>query len=119
MSGRTNRHRAPHPAIVALVGMLLGAQQAIAAASSLYSYTLTVGSSSEFVNSVLFDGHFIWVAIENPDGGAGRVARISNTGFVLSSTPVGNVPIEMAFDGRNVWVTDYATSDVTGIDPNG
>ena len=67
--------------------------------------------------SVLFDGHSVWAAVE--EGAHGWVRKLGPTGRVVSSTPVGVAPLEMAYDGSRVWVTDYTSSDVTVVASNG
>jgi DNA-binding beta-propeller fold protein YncE len=85
---------------------------------SMNVYTVPVGdSSSSIVNGVIFDGTYIWAAIQNPDGGV--VEKLSTSGTVISTTGVGTEPLEMAFDGKNIWVTDYTSSDITIVSQNG
>jgi DNA-binding beta-propeller fold protein YncE len=69
------------------------------------------------VNGVLFDGKYIWVSVENPGGGV--VEKLSTSGTLISTTSVGISPLDMAFDGKNIWVTDYTSSDVTIVGENG
>jgi hypothetical protein len=78
--------------------------------ATLYVYSAQVGNSSANVNAVVFDGRNVWAAVEE-DGG-GHVKKLSSTGAVLSSTNVGIAPLEMAYDGERIWVTDYTSSDV-------
>jgi hypothetical protein len=81
-------------------------------------YTLSVGNSSaSLATGVMFDGQYIWVAVQNPGGGA--LVKMNTSGGVISTTGVGESPDEMAFDGANVWVTDYTSSDVTIVGSNG
>jgi len=81
-------------------------------------YTLSVGDSSgSFAQSVFFDGKYIWVGVQNPDGGA--LLKMSQSGTLLSSTRVGTTPVEMAYDGANIWVSDYTSSDVTVVNQSG
>lgn len=93
-------------------------EQVFAAPTTLYTYTVSVGDpGAALANAVAFDGQNIWVAVQ--ERGTGWVKKIDRIGQVLSVTPVGNVPIEMAYDGKNVWVTDYLSSNVMAIDANG
>jgi DNA-binding beta-propeller fold protein YncE len=81
-------------------------------------YTLPVGNSpASLVTSVLFDGRFIWTTVQNPNGGV--LLKMNLSGATLSSTTVGSAPIEMAYDGANIWVTDYTSSDVTIVNASG
>ncbi|MHB8721409.1 MAG: Vgb family protein [Steroidobacteraceae bacterium] len=66
---------------------------------------------------MFFDGQYIWAAIQNPDGGV--LEKISTSGKVLSTTGVGSAPLVMTFDGTNVWVTDYTSSDVAIVRQDG
>jgi YVTN family beta-propeller protein len=89
-----------------------------AATISTNVFTLPVGdSSASVVNGVIFDGQNIWAAIQNPSGGV--VKRLDRTGRVLSATAVGSAPLEMAFDGKNVWVADYTSSDLMVVNSSG
>jgi len=89
-----------------------------AATVSSNVYTLRVGDSqASVVNGVLFDGRYIWGAVQNPDGGT--LVKITQTGVILSSTPVGSGPDGMAYDGANIWVTDYSSNDVTIVSAGG
>ena len=88
-----------------------------AAPATLYLYSAQVGNASANVNAVIFDGHNVWVAVEE-DGG-GRVKKLGSSGVVRSSTNVGIAPLEMAYDGARVWVTDYTSSDVTVVSADG
>jgi DNA-binding beta-propeller fold protein YncE len=93
-------------------------QPGASAAPALYFYVVQVGGLSSAANSVLFDGKSIWVAVYDQVAG-GSVKRLDTVGTVLSTTSVGNYPVELAFDGQNVWVTDYLSSDVMAIDAAG
>jgi DNA-binding beta-propeller fold protein YncE len=91
---------------------------AMAATVSSNVYTLTIGdSSSSTVNGVFFDGHYIWTAVQNPDGGV--LMKLSTSGQTLATVGVGASPDKIAFDGTNIWVTDYASSDVMVVAENG
>lgn len=104
------------PILVAVLAA--GSRPASAQIASMSVYTLPVGdSSASVVNGVLFDGTYIWAAIQNPDGGV--VQKLSTSGTVISTTGVGTEPLELAFDGSNIWVTDYTSSDVTIVGQNG
>jgi DNA-binding beta-propeller fold protein YncE len=83
------------------------------------NYKLLIGNSPQsVVNGVMFDGQFIWAAVQNPNGGF--VEKIlPRTGGVLGAVQVGGAPLDLAFDGTNVWVTDYSTSDVQVINQAG
>src|ERR1700679_317599 len=91
-------------ACLALCGEL-----AMAATVSSNVYTLTVGDSpSSYVNGVFFDGKYIWTAVQNPDGGV--LVKLSTSGQILATAGVGTSPDKIAFDGTNIWLTDYASS---------
>ena len=97
----------------------LGCKASVAANANMTVYTVTVGaSSSSVVNGVLFDGKYIWAAIQNPDGGV--VKKLSASGAVISTTGVGSAPLEMAFDGKsNIWVTNYTSSSISVVGEGG
>ncbi len=105
-------------AAVMLGYLAFGAHFSGAATLSHDVYTLPIGNSPEsLVDSVLFDGKFIWAAVQNPNGGV--LEKLSVKGTVLSTTSVGTIPVEMAYDGANIWVTDYTSSDVTVVNAGG
>ena len=106
-------------AMLAAVATFAPAVQAARAAKTTYNvYTLTVGdSSASFAQSIFFDGQYIWVGVQNPDGGA--LLKMTQSGTLLSTTGVGTTPIEMAYDGANIWVSDYTSSDVTVVNESG
>ena len=101
-----------------IASLAAGAELCHAQSVNYMVYTLTVGdSSASLANGVMFDGQFIWLGIRNPDGGV--IVKMTTSGAVLSTTPVGVDPDEMAFDGTNVWMTDFLGNDVAIVDPNG
>jgi YVTN family beta-propeller protein len=104
-------------ASLAIAGLALGTEPARAVPSNLYALTFSVGDSQATANAVLFDGQFIWVALE--DNGDGELAKMTENGVVLSTTRIGIAPIEMAYDGANVWVTNYTSSTVSIVDQQG
>lgn len=97
----------------------IGGKAAAAANATMTVYTVTVGdSSSSVVNGVIFDGKYIWAAIQNPDGGV--VQKLSASGTVISTTGVGSAPLEMAFDRKsNIWVTNYTSSSISVVGEGG
>jgi DNA-binding beta-propeller fold protein YncE len=98
--------------------MVLGCGPTIVASqTTLYDASVVVGGTGATANAVMFDGHNIWVAVEEPSGG--YVRELDANGRILSSTSVGTAPIEMAYDGARIWVTDYVSSDVRVIAANG
>ena len=90
---------------------------AFSATPPLYSYTFSVGDSQSTANGVLFDGKYIWVAYEGH--GAGYLQKLNETGQVLSTTEVGTLPVELAYDGANVWVSNYDSSSISIVDGQG
>lgn len=105
-----------HAALVAALGAVgpAAAQpKAPPTPPPLYTYTVPVGDPSATASCVLFDGLNIWVAVQ--DGGGGFVRKFNQAGVMLENIAVGVYPIELAFDGHNVWVTDYDSSDVTAV----
>jgi YVTN family beta-propeller protein len=104
-------------ASLAMAALVLGIGPASASPPNLYAFTIPVGDSQTTANAVLFDGEFIWVAIEGKGGGA--LEKLTQTGVVLSTTQVGAAPIELAYDGARVWVTNYTSSTVSVVDQNG
>lgn len=108
----------PRPAVVALSGLALGCGPMIAASQvTLYGRSIAVVGAGGTANAVVFDGHNIWVAVEEASGGA--VEKLDANGNILSSTSVGIAPLEMAYDGARVWVSDYTSSDIAVIAGNG
>jgi DNA-binding beta-propeller fold protein YncE len=105
--------------LVWIAACAMGCKTAAAANASMTVYTVTVGdSSSSVVNGVIFDGKYIWAAIQNPDGGV--VQKLSASGALISTTGVGSAPLEMAFDRKsNIWVTDYTSSDIAVVSEGG
>jgi YVTN family beta-propeller protein len=109
----------------AAAGALLGS--AACAVSSvppgpLYAYSVPVpsvkgGYAGVMVQSVFFDGNYIWTGVQ--DGSAGVVRKLDLNGRVLATAQVGVAPLEMAYDGSKLWVADYVSSDITVIDRNG
>jgi YVTN family beta-propeller protein len=102
-------------ALLAIGSVAARSAPALAATPDLYSYTVSVGDGQP--TAVIFDGQSIWVAIQGTDGGT--VEKLTATGQVVSSTRVGDAPIEMAYDGVNVWVTNYSSSTLTIVGQNG
>jgi DNA-binding beta-propeller fold protein YncE len=99
--------------------LALGSDLATAATASFNVYTLTLGdSTSSTVNGVFFDGQYIWSAVQNPDSG-GVLVKLSTSGQTLATVGVGQTPDKIAFDGTNIWVTDYTSSDLRVVAENG
>jgi DNA-binding beta-propeller fold protein YncE len=105
-------------AVVLVASLAAGGQVSLAQTADYAVYTLPVGDSPASVaTGIMFDGKYIWIAIQNPDGGV--VEKMSTSGAVLSITGIGDNPDEMAFDGSNVWVTDFTSSQVSVVNSNG
>ena len=107
-------------ATVTLAALVLSGATAIAQTAEYKIYGLTVGDSQQSaVTGVMFDGQYIWAAVQNPDGGV--LVKLTTSGSILSTTGVGQNanPDEMAYDGTNVWVTDYSSNAVSVVSPNG
>jgi hypothetical protein len=130
MSATARALRAATLAVPLLLGTLLwGSERSHAAVrakqaapaqqapATLYLYRAPVGDASANANAVMFDGHNVWVAVEE-DGG-GRVKKLDSGGTILSSTNVGIAPLGLAYDGARVWVTDYTSSDITVVSAEG
>jgi YVTN family beta-propeller protein len=79
-----------------------------------------------------FDGTNIWVATDlgaygpaGPDGIYGNDVGLSDwvrkvdpvTNTVTATVTVGSNPTAVAFDGTNIWVTNYGSGTVSKIDP--
>src|ERR1700689_5024876 len=109
--------RALLAASLAIAGLALGPEPARATPPNLYALTFAVGDSQATANAVLFDGQFIWVAIE--EKGEGSLEKMTENGEVLSTTRIGVAPIEMAYDGARVWVTNYVSSTVSIVNQQG
>jgi DNA-binding beta-propeller fold protein YncE len=56
----------------------------------------------------------MWVAIEG-----GYVVELSPTGAMLGSFIACPNPTGIAFDGTNMWVTNYGSNDVVELSPTG
>ena len=71
-------------AAVALAVLALTGATASAAETVQYQiYTLAVGDSTQSnVVGVMFDGAYIWAAIQNPDGGV--LEKLTTSGSVVS-----------------------------------
>jgi len=104
-------------AVLAVGGITQSQASVLDAGPTLYSYTLSIGDSLTTANAVLFDGHSTWVATERL--GVGSLAKITASGQILSVTQVGTAPIEMTYDGANVWVTNYDSSSLSVVDSRG
>jgi DNA-binding beta-propeller fold protein YncE len=103
---------------VMIACLALGCDLAMAATTSSKIYTLTIGdSTSSTADGVFFDGQYIWGAVQNPDGGV--LVKLSTSGQTLMTVGVGTSPDKIAFDGANIWVTDYASNDVRVVAENG
>jgi DNA-binding beta-propeller fold protein YncE len=105
------------PTILVFGGIMLTHGSAFSATPPLYSYTFSVGDSQSTANGVLFDGKYIWVAYEGH--GAGYLQKLNETGQVLSTTEVGTLPVELAYDGANVWVSNYDSSSISIVNGQG
>jgi YVTN family beta-propeller protein len=100
-----------------MASVALGTESAQAAPPNLYAFTFAVARSPATADGVLFDGQFIWVAVE--EQGYGVLEKMTENGVVVSSTQVGIAPIEMTYDGARVWVTDYTSSTVSVVNQQG
>jgi DNA-binding beta-propeller fold protein YncE len=105
------------PTILVFGAIALTHGSAFAATRPLYTYTFSVGDSQSTADAVLFDGKYIWVAYEGR--GAGYLQKLDETGQVLSTTTVGRLPIELAYDGANVWVSNYDSSSISIVNAQG
>ena len=95
-------------AAVILAALALSGATAIAQNVQYQIYSLAVGDSQQSdVNGVMFDGTYIWAAIQNPDGGV--LEKLTTSGSVVSTTGVGKIPDLMVYDGAKAWVTDYTS----------
>jgi YVTN family beta-propeller protein len=101
-----------------LAALALSSATAAAKTVQYQIHTLAVGDSKQsFVNGILFDGQYIWAAIENPDGGV--LEKLTASGAVASTTGVGSMPDSIAYDGTNAWVTNYESGTVSVVSSNG
>ena len=101
-----------------LAVMALGSATARAQTVQYQTYYLTVGDSPQsMATGVMFDGQYIWAAIQNPGGGV--LVKLTTSGSVLSTTAVGANPDEITYDGTNAWVTDYSSNAVAVVSPSG
>jgi hypothetical protein len=101
-----------------LAALALSGATAAAKTVQYQIYTLAVGDSKQsIVNGILFDGQYIWAAIENPDGGV--LEKLTTSGAVVSTTGVGSVPDSIAYDGANAWVSNYESGTVSVVSSNG
>jgi DNA-binding beta-propeller fold protein YncE len=105
-------------AAVILAALVLGGATAIAQDVQYQIYSLVVGDSRQsIVNGVMFDGTYIWAAVQNPDGGV--LEKLTTSGSVVSTTGVGKIPDSMVYDGAKAWVTDYSSGTVSVVSSNG
>jgi len=111
--------RAVLAVVLTVGGTAQGQEQesAMDSSSTLYAYTLSIGDSLTTANAVMFDGQSMWVATERL--GIGSLEKITASGQVLSVTTVGTAPVEMTYDGANVWVTNYDSSTLSIVDSQG
>lgn len=99
--------------LVCILGLSVG--RGLGVAGDLYSYSVQLGDAqTAYVNAVIFDGHYMWAAVQDASG-HGAIEKLDTTGAVLARAAVGSIPIELAYDGKNIWVTDYASSDVSVV----
>jgi YVTN family beta-propeller protein len=66
------------------------------------------------LSGILFDGSNIWVT-GNPNLGLGAIAKLDQSGAVLSTTGVGSGAGNPVFDGTNIWVPNQGSNSVTVI----
>lgn len=105
------------PAAIVASLVLMGAA-ADSATVQYQVYSIAVGDSTQStVNNVLFDGQYIWAAVQNPDGGV--LIKLSVAGSVVSTTPVGQNPDSLVYDGANMWATDYSAGSVSVVNSSG
>jgi len=106
-------------AALSLGSLLLGSGPVLGATGdTLYGTAISVGdAASANVNSIVFDGRNIWVGVEDSSGG--WVKKLGASGAIISSTQVGIAPLQMVYDGARIWVTDYASSDITILGADG
>jgi DNA-binding beta-propeller fold protein YncE len=116
---RQSLYRASLLAVLAVFANLtLGGKSISAETTGVNVFTLVIGDSpSSTVNGVFFDGKYIWAAVQNPDGGV--LEKMDTTGVILSTTGIGSAPLDMVFDGTNIWVTEYTSSDVRIVSQQG
>jgi hypothetical protein len=70
------------------------------------NYTIT-GSN----RGILYDGANIWVANLSCD----CLYKLSSSGVILDTVPVGASPYFPVFDGMNIWVPNYGGNSVTVV----
>ena len=105
-------------AAVALAALALSSATASAQNVQYQIYTLAVGDSAQSeVVGVMFDGTYIWAAIQNPDGGV--LEKLTTSGSVVSTTGVGTTPDSIVYDGAKVWVTNYSSGTVSVVSSSG
>jgi DNA-binding beta-propeller fold protein YncE len=104
--------------LAAVAAVAVGSRVVHAGEVASNVYTLRfIDAPANRPTAVLFDGRYIWVAIQYPGGGS--LLKMTQSGALVSFTPVGATPIELAYDGANIWVTDYTSSDVRIVNANG
>ncbi len=74
-----------------------------------FSTNVTTGFVSLY--GLVFDGSNMWAT----DNGAGKLFRLDASGNILQTVLVGNQPVFPIFDGRNIWVPNYADNSVTVV----
>jgi YVTN family beta-propeller protein len=103
--------------VTAIGGAAQSQESGTAASASLRENTVSIDDSQTTVNAVMFDGQFIWVAVQRL--GQGLLHKLNAAGQVLTTTAIGVAPVEMTYDGANVWVTNYDSSTLSVVDSQG
>ncbi len=78
-------------------------------ASTPYTATNVSGFNAPW--SVVFDGAHIWLV----DAGAHTLLKLSSTGAVLQTVPVGANAQFAGFDGANIWVPNFDDNSITVV----
>lgn len=83
--------------------------------TQIVAATGTVGSSFSITGSghsaICFDGANLWIANSTTN----NVTKLSSSGVVLGTYPVGNAPYGICFDGANIWTTNHSDNTVTKL----
>lgn len=67
-------------------------------------------------SAMAFDGINMWVVNQGSGGSNGSVTKIrASDNAVLGTFPVGRTPLGIAYDGSNVWITNWDDNTVTRL----
>lgn len=94
-------------------GIVSKASVIYTARSSLNVVKIVLGSSGQQWTGIAFDGHEIWIVANNLS-----IIQTATYGSGLTSVGyrsfhVGSAPLDIAFDGANLWVANFGDNTVS------